>query len=120
MVSCSIAGRNFYRKHVVFLILLRRLLYSENLNSPTAQTVSLSLYAMLAKLRNPAYCLLAEISACNGARYHLDYISFSHKTIFPVFNVSGILIKRWFSEPRNTRFRFFCASMNGPSTRTSI
>ena len=66
MVSCSIACRNFYRKHVVFLILLRRLLYSENLNSPTAQTVSLSLYAMLAKLRNPAYCLLAEISACNG------------------------------------------------------
>ena len=47
-------------KHVDFLILLRRLSYSENLNSPSAQTVSLSLYAMLAKLQNSAYCLLVR------------------------------------------------------------
>ena len=33
-------------KHVDFLILLRRLLYSENLNSPTAQTVYASLQAV--------------------------------------------------------------------------
>ena len=44
-------------KHVDFLILLRRLLYSENLNSPSAQTVSLSLYTILAKFRKSAYCL---------------------------------------------------------------
>ena len=48
-------------KHVDFLILLRRLLYSENLNSPSAQTVSLSLYTILAKFRKSAYCLLASI-----------------------------------------------------------
>ena len=44
-------------KHVDFLILLRRLSYSENLNSPSAQTVSLSLYAMLTKFQKSAYCL---------------------------------------------------------------
>ena len=44
-------------KHVDFIILLRRLLYSENLNSPSAQTVSLSLYAMLTKFQKSAYCL---------------------------------------------------------------
>ena len=44
-------------KHVDFLILLRRLSYSENLNSPSAQTVSLSLYTMLAKFQKSSYCL---------------------------------------------------------------
>ena len=33
--------KNFICKHVEILILLRRLLQSENLNSPTAQTVGL-------------------------------------------------------------------------------
>ena len=43
--------KNFICKHVEILILLCRLLQSENLNSPTAQTVGFALYAMLAKLR---------------------------------------------------------------------
>ena len=49
--------KNFICKHVEILILLRRLLQSENLNSPTAQTVGLSLYTMLAKFQKSAYCL---------------------------------------------------------------
>ena len=56
-------------KHVDFLILLRRLLYSENLNSPSAQTVSLSLYTILAKFRKSAYCLLLNFSLGDCINY---------------------------------------------------
>ena len=53
--------KNFICKHVEILILLRRLLQSENLNSPTAQTVGLSLYTILAKFRESAYCLRPKV-----------------------------------------------------------
>ena len=66
-------------KHVDFLILLRRLLYSENLNSPSAQTVSLSLYTILAKFRKSAYCLFSY----NSVEYKMIY-----KFCFAIKNIN--------------------------------
>ena len=54
--------KNFICKHVEILILLRRLLQSENLNSPTAQTVGFTPYTILAKFQKSDYYLLGSLS----------------------------------------------------------